>query len=103
MPRKTSHPSYRLHTASGKARTIVNGKHVYRGTFGYPESRQKYARILAEATLRAGTPDSPNRPESRCLLVSEMLVVYLKLQSRTTRLIVKRRKSFAALLMLSVH
>lgn len=78
MPRKTSVPSYRLHKASGQARTIVNGRHVYLGKFGSPESRQKYARILAEAALPAGTSDSPNRPESRNLLVSEMLVAYLK-------------------------
>ena len=67
-----------LHKASGQARTIVNGRHVNLGKFGSPESRQKYARILAEAALPAGTPDSPNRPKSRNLLVFEMLVAYLK-------------------------
>ncbi|HQX49804.1 MAG TPA: hypothetical protein PLR25_07845, partial [Planctomycetaceae bacterium] len=55
----------RIHKASGQARTIVNGRHVYLGKFGSLESRQKYARILAEAALPAGTPDSPNRPKSR--------------------------------------
>jgi hypothetical protein len=53
MPRKSSVPSYRLHKASGQARTIVNGRHVYLGKYGSPESRQQYARILAEAALPA--------------------------------------------------
>jgi len=77
MPRKSSVPSYRLHKASGQARTIVNGRHIYLGKYGSPESREQYARILAEAVLPAGTP-SPNRFDSQRLLVSELLVAYLK-------------------------
>ena len=73
MPRKSSVPSYRLHKASGQARTIVNGRHIYLGKYGSPESRQQYARILAEAALPAGTP-SPDRSDSQRLLVSELLV-----------------------------
>lgn len=78
MPRKSSVPSYRLHKASGQARTIVNGRHIYLGKFGSPESRQKYARILAETALPAGVPTSPDRSDSQRLLVSELLVAYLK-------------------------
>jgi integrase len=77
MPRKSSVPSYRLHKASGQARTIVNGRHIYLGKFGSPESREQYARILAETALPAGIP-SPNRSDSQRLLVSELLVAYLK-------------------------
>jgi integrase len=78
MPRKSSVPSYRLHKASGQARTIVNGRHVYLGKYGSPESRQQYARILAEAALPAGVPTAQVTSETSGLLVSELLVAYLK-------------------------
>jgi len=77
MPRKSSVPSYHLHKASDQARTIVNGRHIYLGKYGSPESRELYARILVEAALPAGTP-SPDRSDSQRLLVSELLVAYLK-------------------------
>ncbi len=78
MPRKSSVPSYRLHKASGQARTIVNGRHVYLGKFGSPESRQQYARILAEAALPASVPTAQVASDAQRLLVSELLVAYLK-------------------------
>jgi hypothetical protein len=78
MPRKSSVPSYRLHKASGQARTIVNGRHVYLGKFGSPESRQQYARILAEAALPASVPTAQVASDTQRLLVSELLVAYLK-------------------------
>ena len=46
MPRKPV-PSYRLHKASGQARTIINGRHIYLGKYGSPESRQRYALLFA--------------------------------------------------------
>ena len=49
MPRRTGHvPSYRLHKPSGQARVIINGRHVYLGPYGSEESREKYARLVAE-------------------------------------------------------
>ncbi len=78
MPRK-SVPSYRLHKASGQARTIINGRHVYLGKYNSPESRQRYARLLAEMSqpgrdAGAVTEDTPKS----LLLVSEVLVKYLE-------------------------
>ncbi|MGB0739310.1 MAG: site-specific integrase, partial [Planctomycetaceae bacterium] len=77
MPRKPV-PSYRLHKASGQTRTIISGRHIYRGKYGSPESRQRSARILAEATLPAGAPTPQVAADSQRLLVSELLVAYLK-------------------------
>ena len=77
MPRKSSVPAYRLHKASGQARTILNGRHVYLGKFGSPESRQQYARILAEAALPAGPPTTSDKQDSKGPLISEVLVAYL--------------------------
>ncbi len=48
MPKRNGHvPAYRLHKPSGQARVIIDGKHVYLGGYGSPESREKYARLLA--------------------------------------------------------
>jgi len=58
MPRQ-SVPSYRLHKPSGQARTIINGRHIYLGKFNSPESRQRYARLLAEISLPASPINSP--------------------------------------------
>ena len=53
MSRKNGHvPAYRLHKASGQARVIVNREHIYLGKFGSAESREEYARLIAE--LAAG-------------------------------------------------
>jgi hypothetical protein len=48
MPKKSAVPSYRLHKASGQARVLIRGRHVYLGKFNSPESREKYRRTLAE-------------------------------------------------------
>ena len=57
MPRK-SVPSYRLHKPSGQARTIIHGRHIYLGKFNSPESREKYARLLAELSQPNSTATS---------------------------------------------
>ena len=81
MPRKTQVPSYRLHKASGQARTIVNGRHVYLGKYGSPESRKEYARVLAEHSaspvVPTGLPEH-SAAARKCFLVSEVIVSYLK-------------------------
>jgi hypothetical protein len=41
-------PSYRLHRPSGLAVTTLNGRDVYLGRFGSPESRAEYDRLLME-------------------------------------------------------
>lgn len=41
-------PSYRLHKASGLAVVRLNGRDVYLGRHGTPESRERYERAIAE-------------------------------------------------------
>jgi len=48
MPKPKSIPKYGLHKKSGHARVLIDGKHVYLGPYGSPESREKYARLIAE-------------------------------------------------------
>ena len=48
MPRRSlTVPAYRLHKASGQARVILNGNHIYLGLFGSEKSHEKYARLIA--------------------------------------------------------
>ena len=46
--RRKKPPSYRLHKASGQAVVTINGKDRYLGTHGTQESRELYARVIAE-------------------------------------------------------
>ena len=41
-------PSLRLHKASGRAYTVLNGKAVYCGEHGAPEAEQRYHQVIAE-------------------------------------------------------
>jgi len=61
MPRQKVHiPAYRLHKPSGQARLIIDGRRVYLGRDGSPESREKYARLVAElASPGNGTDTAP--------------------------------------------
>ncbi len=78
MPVK-SVPSYRLHKPSGQARVIIDGRHVYLGKFNSPESRQNYARIVAEMSLASPlTEQASLHPPIALLLISEVLVKYLE-------------------------
>ncbi len=41
-------PVYGLHKARGQARVILDGRHIYLGRYGSPESHDKYDRLIAE-------------------------------------------------------
>ncbi len=71
-------PSYRLYKPSGQARVIVNREHIYLGKYGSAESREKYARLIAErafadrqAPQTAGTPAKMDP-----ISINEMLLAY---------------------------
>lgn len=48
MPKRNSPPSYRLHKARNCAVVTIGGKNHYLGPYGSPESKEEYARIIAE-------------------------------------------------------
>lgn len=83
MPR-SSVPAYRLHKASGQARVILDGRHIYLGPHGSDESRERYARLIAErftSPLPAAVPSAPCEQATASggpLTVSELLVAYLR-------------------------
>ena len=47
-------PSYLRHAATGQARCVVNGKTIYLGVYGTPESRARYDDLVAEWFARSG-------------------------------------------------
>ncbi len=79
MPKRNGHvPSYRLHKPSGQARVIINGEHVYLGRYGSAESREKYARLIAEIPANGDsaavpTPVSNGHP---AISINELLLAY---------------------------
>lgn len=72
-------PAYTLHKPSGQARVRIDGKDHYLGPYSSPESRRKYARILAEWS--AVNPTLHERKESPSLdnlTIAELLLEYLR-------------------------
>lgn len=51
-------PSYSLHKATGQARVRIDGKDVYLGKHGTPESRDRYDEVIREWQLRQGNIDA---------------------------------------------
>lgn len=80
MPRRPRIPNYALHKPSGQARVIIDGKHVYLGRYDSPESREAYARLIAERFASPGAnapPASMDRGEYPDISIAEMLVDYV--------------------------
>jgi hypothetical protein len=68
-------PSYLPHPASGQARVRVNGRDFYLGPFGSPESKQAYARFIAE---NVGNGQAPTIaiPAGGVLTIAALVVKY---------------------------
>lgn len=56
MPAKRA-PSYLLHKATGQARVRIDGRDIYLGRHGTPESRDRYDEVVAEWYSRQGNVD----------------------------------------------
>lgn len=67
-------PIYGLHAARNLARTTVNGKRVYLGEYGSPESKAAFNRILAD--WEAAHAERSAAPVT--LTVSRLAVLFLK-------------------------
>ena len=84
MPPKSRRiPSYRLHKPSGLARAIFDGRHIYLGKFGTPESWEKYNRLVVE-WLRDGHDGSPQlesftrQPSPNDITIDQAILAYWK-------------------------
>jgi integrase len=81
MPRRNHIPSYRLHKQSGQAVVTLpdglgNRRDVLLGEYGTPESRQEYARVLAE--WEAGGRSSPSSIGTAAMSLNELLLAYMR-------------------------
>lgn len=69
MPKRKSPPRYCRHT-SGQARVRVDGKVIYLGKYGSPESKEQYSEIIEEWSQRQDAPAS--------LSVKELVLLYMR-------------------------
>jgi len=66
MPKLTKRPpAYRLFRPRNLACVTVDGKRVYLGHYGSPESRERYAEIVAQWEAQSCEPLAPSRREKR--------------------------------------
>lgn len=83
MARTPAHeiPSYRLHKPKGLAVVRLNGRDIYLGRYGTPESRTAYERVIAE-WLANGKQLAPQRGEafaaSSAVTVNELILAYIE-------------------------
>lgn len=83
MPARSAKvPSYCHHKATGQAVVRVEGRDYYLGKFGSAQSRERYARLIAEWQSRPRTTDSAltdadARP-TRELSVNEVMFAYVE-------------------------
>ena len=79
MARKPRIPKYSLHKPSGRARVIVNGRHIWLGKHNSTESIERYNRIIAEiAAAPTGVSHEAEVPVGEPRAVVEVLALYLE-------------------------
>ncbi|MBI3461444.1 MAG: site-specific integrase [Planctomycetes bacterium] len=70
----SSAPKYRLHKGSGQALVQLNGRRIYLGIYGTPESKEKYRRLVAEWLTTRTTPNLNGQPTE--LAIVELIPRY---------------------------
>ncbi|QDV30262.1 site-specific tyrosine recombinase XerC [Planctopirus ephydatiae] len=83
MPKTPRIPKLSLHKPSGCARVRVQGKDLYLGPYGDPETLQRYSRLLAELAsqqhqLQVAQANSGQSTPTQDLTISEMILAYLE-------------------------
>jgi integrase len=84
MPRTSRSPKYRHYKPKNLAVVRVDGRDVYLGGYGSPESREKYHRLLAERAV-TGSAVPPPKGGAGGPSVLEVLVAFLKHADRHYR------------------
>lgn len=75
MPRpKNAVPSYRHHKPSGRARCTIGGRDVWLGPWNSPESKERYARLVADLDAHGSPAPLPNAAP---LSVAALAAAYL--------------------------
>lgn len=86
--RKLALPSYLKHAATGQARTVWDGKTIYLGKYGSPESLAKHNQLCAEvlATGRIKTEETQVKLEELIAkFIADMDIEYTKRNSREAK------------------
>jgi integrase len=82
MPRRsTTPPAYKRHAATGQARVRMHGRDHYLGPYGSKESKQRYAALVADWSIRGGLPDGKPTPTglpTKSITVVEAIRAYRK-------------------------
>ncbi len=80
MAKRPRIPKYSLHKAIGRARVILNGRHVFLGKYGSDESVERYKRLVAESVSSPapGDPTAAVAPVCDQVTVAEVLAAYLR-------------------------
>jgi hypothetical protein len=79
MPRtKSKVPPYCLHKPTGQAYVRVNGRFHSLGPHGSAQSREKYARLIAEWTSASKYSEPTNASPSGRITVVELITSYIK-------------------------
>ncbi len=79
MPdRSPRQPVYRCYQPKNLAVVRINGKDIYLGKYGSPESWERYGRALAEWRATGLTPKPATAAESEGLLIKELVLLYWK-------------------------
>ena len=69
-------PSYCKHSATGQAYVTIDGREKYLGKYGTPESREKYARIIAEKYQGPRQVSGVAVPKNNALTIDELVLRY---------------------------
>ena len=72
-------PKYRHHKGSGQALVQIDGRRIYLGKFGSPESHDAYDRVIGEWLAAARNPDKQSGDQvGISLSITELILMYLK-------------------------
>lgn len=78
MPRQSVRvPKYRHHKPSGRAVVTLDGRDVYLGKYGTPESKAEYNRIVGEWQLSC-FQSGPTQTARESLTIDELIAGYLR-------------------------
>ena len=79
MAKRPRIPKYSLHKASGRARVILNGRHIFLGKYGSDESMERYNRLVAELiTSPAAQALRTTAPPGCAITITELCAAYLQ-------------------------
>ena len=71
-------PKYRLHKGSGQALVQLDGRRIYLGRYGTPESKEQYRRLVTKWLSQPNDKATNQCAVDRELSVSELLAEYVR-------------------------